>query len=210
MTSRTVCIISCTAHKRDARIPAENLYSSDLFYKSRRFAQANFDSWLILSAKHGLIKPDQVIEPYDCNLSSLSASERAKLSKRVSRQASLLSLQEKRTTSICGEDYEDLLDEAGIKFARRSEFALPIGKKLKALGEATDPYGSQDLLDATYKTIARLTKHAKLLRLKDVVGQRMPEAGVYLFFDEREKRLRDPSSLIIRTKDRFGSLGCGT
>ena len=32
---------------------AEQLYCSDLFYKSRRYAQANFDTWLILSAKHG-------------------------------------------------------------------------------------------------------------------------------------------------------------
>src|SRR5258708_5083272 len=119
MTSRTVCIISCTAHKRDARMPAENLYSSDLFYKSRRFAQAHFDSWLILSAKHGLIKPDQIIEPYDCKLSSLSAPERAKLTKIVSRQASLLSLEDVRLTSICGEDYDELLEEAGIRFAGR-------------------------------------------------------------------------------------------
>jgi uncharacterized protein DUF6884 len=198
MTSRTVCIVSCTAHKRDTRMPAENLYSSDLFYKSRRFAQANFDSWLILSAKHGLIKPDQVIEPYDCNLGSLSAVERATLSKKVFRQASLLSIEDgARLTSICGEDYEDLLDEAGITFVRRLEFALPIGKKIKALGEATDPCKSQDHLEAAYKTIARLAKSSKPLRLKEVVGQAMPQAGVYLFFDEREKRMKDLSSLRV-------------
>jgi hypothetical protein len=208
MASRTVCIISCTAHKRDARMPAENLYSSDLFFKSRRYAQANFDSWLILSAKHGLIKPDQIIEPYDCNLGTLSAPERAKLSERVSRQASLLSLEQARLISICGEDYEDLLDEAGIKFTRRPELALPIGKKLKALGEATDPYKSQDHLDAAYKAIARLTKSSKFLRLKEVIGQAMPQAGVYLFFDETEKRLKDPNSLrVVRVGTHGVALG---
>lgn len=197
MTIRTICIVSCTAHKRDMRLPAENLYSSDLFYKSRRFAQANFDDWLILSAKHGLIKPDKMIDPYDQNLNSLSKMERAALSKTVSKQASRFLLESKQVTSICGEDYEDLLVEAGISFGRRPEFSLPIGKKLAALGEATDPRDSLGILEATYKAIARLTKNSKLLSLKDVVAQGMPDAGVYLFFDDHEARMKDLHSLRV-------------
>src|SRR6185295_10488748 len=131
----------------DARTHAENLYSSELFYRSRRYAQANFDSWLILSAKHGLLRPDQIISPYDCKLTTLSSRERTELSKRISRQASLLLTESNSLTSICGEEYDSLLDQAGIHFRRSPEFALPIGKKLRALGDATDPDKSQVLVD---------------------------------------------------------------
>lgn len=197
MTTRTVCIISCTAHKRSARMAAELLYSSDLFYKSRRFAQANYDSWLILSAKYGLIRPDEVIEPYDCKLNTLSKSKRTELSARVSRQAQSLRISDAIVTSICGEDYEELLEEAGIKFIKQPEFALPIGKKLKALGDATDPCKSQSMLEATYKSISKLTKHSELVRLKDLVSQTIPRAGVYIFFDEGQRRIRDLSAMRV-------------
>jgi hypothetical protein len=137
------------AHKRDASLPAEALYSSELFFKSRRFAQANFDSWLILSAKYGLLEPGQIIQPYDRKMSDLSADERRELAARVSRQASSLHLAEAAVVSICGEDYDDLLDEAGVLFARSSELTLPIGKKLKTLGERTDSRKIQISLDGS-------------------------------------------------------------
>jgi hypothetical protein len=197
MARRTLCIVSCTAHKRDVPLPAENLYSSDLFFKSRRFAQANFDSWLILSAKHGLVPPGQVVEPYDRNLSSLSKAERAALSELVIHQASRMSLEQMMVTSICGEDYEHLLLESGIKFVRRPEFALPIGKKLAALGRTTDPYNTQEALEATYRAITRLTKRSKPLSLREVIAQGMPEAGVYLFFDAQEARMKDLTQLRV-------------
>lgn len=197
MHSQTVCIVSCTAHKRDARMPAERLYSSELFYRSRRYAQANYDSWLILSAKHGLVRPDQVISPYDRKLTTLSSRERNELSRRISDQASILLKAGTRLTSICGEEYDDLLHQAGIPFGQRPEFTLPIGKKLKALGQASDPAKSQALLDATYKSISRLAKASGFLRLKDVLKRGMPDSGVYLFFDEKERRLKDINELRI-------------
>jgi hypothetical protein len=178
-------------------MPAESLYSSELFYRSRRYAQANFDSWLILSAKHGLLKPDQLVSPYDCKLTTLSSSERAELSRRVAGQASVFLEAASRFTSICGEDYDDVLLKAGIPFSRNAEFALPIGKKLKALGLVSDPAQSQPLLDATYKSISRLAKASGFVRLGDALKRGMPDSGVYLFFDENERRLKDLSALRV-------------
>jgi len=190
MTVR-VCIVSCTAHKREAPMRAENLYCSELFYRSRRYAQARYDGWLILSAKHGLVKPCDIIDPYDCKLSSLSREERDSLIMRVSEQALTAIPADAETHSICGAEYDQVLQKAGIRFQPSHEFALPIGKKLRALGAATDPNQSQRALDALYKIIRRLTSTEKLRRLKDLVGNEMPESGVYLFFDERESRLKN-------------------
>jgi len=171
---------------------AENLYSSELFYRSRRYAQANYDGWLILSAKHGLVSPCEVLVPYECKLTALSRNQRKALAERVARQAAVLFGGDNvRITSICGQEYDDLLNEANIRFHRKPEFALPIGMKLKALGLATDPDESQDLLDATYKIISRLAEKSGLQRLKEVIDADMPNSGVYIFFDERERRLKD-------------------
>jgi hypothetical protein len=123
--------------------------------------------------------------------------ERAKLARRISRQAAVLLAKDVQLTSICGEDYDDLLGEAGIQFSKRPEFALPIGKKLKALGEVTDPDKSLTLLDSVYNSISQLVKASGLLRLRESLKSDMPEAGVYLFFDENERRLKDPRELRI-------------
>jgi hypothetical protein len=83
------------------------------------------------------------------------------------------------------------------QFERRSDFALPIGKKLKALGEATDPEGSQELLDQTYQMVRELVSKTGPKRLRDVIDGDMPESGIYLFFDERERRLKEVDHLRI-------------
>ncbi|MBT2548955.1 DUF6884 domain-containing protein [Arthrobacter sp. ISL-65] len=44
------------------------MYVSQLFKKASACAELTCDRWYILSAKHGLIYPDQVIEPYDVRL----------------------------------------------------------------------------------------------------------------------------------------------
>ncbi|MBX3497841.1 MAG: hypothetical protein KF889_00215 [Alphaproteobacteria bacterium] len=176
---------------------AENLYSSELFYKSRRYAQANFDAWMILSAKHGLVRPSEVIAPYDLKLTTLSRPERAVLAQRVSSQVATLLDPSDRVTSICGEEYDELLCDAGVRFERKCEFALPIGKKLQALDTATDPEKSQRVLDAAYKIIGRLSKNMEGRRLRNIVGGEMPPSGIYLFLDEAEPRLKQIDQLRI-------------
>ncbi|GAC1454646.1 MAG: hypothetical protein PVSMB10_12550 [Pseudarthrobacter sp.] len=41
---------------------------SQLFKKASAFAEATCDRWYILSAKHGLVHPDTVLESYDVSL----------------------------------------------------------------------------------------------------------------------------------------------
>jgi hypothetical protein len=59
-------LIQCTKSKHDRELPARELYeASDLFSKSRTYAELQEDDWAILSAKHGLVNPDEILEPYD-------------------------------------------------------------------------------------------------------------------------------------------------
>lgn len=58
-------IVGCGAAKLDRAAPARELYTGSLFRAARAYAERSGLPWRILSAEHGLISPDKVIEPYD-------------------------------------------------------------------------------------------------------------------------------------------------
>jgi hypothetical protein len=58
----------CAARKLDRPAPARELYVSQLFEKASAYATAARDRRYVLSAKHGLVQPDTVLEPYDVRL----------------------------------------------------------------------------------------------------------------------------------------------
>lgn len=79
-----VTLIQCTNSKRKGKAKARDLYDkSNLFCSMRDYADAKNNEWFILSAKHGLVHPDEELHPYDeFGLSETQADEIAeKLSK---------------------------------------------------------------------------------------------------------------------------------
>jgi hypothetical protein len=64
----TVGLVGCAAQKLQRPAPARDLYVSQLFKKASAYAEKTCDRWYILSAKHGLVHPDTVLEPYDLRL----------------------------------------------------------------------------------------------------------------------------------------------
>jgi len=61
-----VTLITCTNTKRDTPAPARDLYDeSRYFRRMREWAESRGDPYRILSAKHGLVHPDTVLDPYD-------------------------------------------------------------------------------------------------------------------------------------------------
>lgn len=63
-----VALVGCASAKLSRPAPARDLYTSPLFRKASAYAEATCDRWFILSAKHGLLAPDEVVEPYDVKL----------------------------------------------------------------------------------------------------------------------------------------------
>ena len=78
-----VVLLGCVKHKLDHPAPAKSLYVSPLWLGRRAYAQASGNPWLILSAKHGLLDPDQQIAPYDVALRELDAIARGRWGDRV-------------------------------------------------------------------------------------------------------------------------------
>jgi hypothetical protein len=83
--TRRAVLVSCAATKLDRPAPAADLYTSPLFRKARSYAEASGHPWFILSARHGLVEPTTVLEPYDTKLTDLTPGERSAWADRVAR-----------------------------------------------------------------------------------------------------------------------------
>lgn len=81
--SDCLCIIACGKNKTPGRSKAADLYIGTSFVVRRNFAKNNFINWCILSAKHSILLPQQVVEPYDVNMKDLSEEERHELFERA-------------------------------------------------------------------------------------------------------------------------------
>jgi hypothetical protein len=78
-----VALVSCVKSKRDHVSPAGDLYTSPLFRGLRAYAKAHADRWYILSAKHGLLHPEDRIGPYEKTLNNAGVHERREWAERV-------------------------------------------------------------------------------------------------------------------------------
>jgi len=65
-----VGLVGCASVKLRRPAPARELYVSQPFKKASAYADATCDRWYVLSAKHGLVHPDTVLEPYNLKLGS--------------------------------------------------------------------------------------------------------------------------------------------
>ena len=83
--TRRAILVSCAATKLDRPAPAADLYTSPLFRAARTHAEASGHPWFILSARHGLVEPTTMLEPYDTKLADLTPGERRAWADRVAR-----------------------------------------------------------------------------------------------------------------------------
>lgn len=75
-STATIALIGCGRRKRSHPSPARELYTGTLFQACRDWAETHADAYWIASAKHLIVEPDQVIEPYDLSLRDLDADTR--------------------------------------------------------------------------------------------------------------------------------------
>ena len=73
---RRLFLVSCVKTKLSRPGKAKEIYVSDWFRKARAIVEREGCAWRILSAKYGLVHPDDVIEPYEKTLVAMRAAER--------------------------------------------------------------------------------------------------------------------------------------
>lgn len=90
MPEPPIYLVSCVSMKVENASLAEDLYISDWFQKAKAYVHALGAEWLILSAEHGLVRPDQIIFPYDRTLTTMTANERNRWGYAVIKQLETL------------------------------------------------------------------------------------------------------------------------
>jgi len=125
----TVGLVACGKRKLDVAAPAGDLYIGQLFRKASAYAEETYDRWFILSAKHGLLRPDEVIEPYDLSMAHLAADERRAWAAGVAEELDRLELMGSEFFFHAGSRYTSVL----APMLRRSTWPLQglgIGRQL--------------------------------------------------------------------------------
>jgi hypothetical protein len=130
-------LIACASGKRGHACRAADLYQSDLFRKSLKYAEMlRPDGVFILSAKHGLLPLEEEIEPYDLTLNRMSTAERRAWAERVLRELTEVGdLEQDRFTFLAGSRYREHLLPC-IRHGDAPMEGLTIGRQLKFLKEA--------------------------------------------------------------------------
>jgi hypothetical protein len=131
---KPVGLVACCKTKLGRPAPARELYQGTLFKLSVAWLEPRVDGWAILSAKHGVVMPDQVVEPYEQTL--VGASRRAVADWNVAANMDLRTMfPGRRFLVIAGKAYMGAL--GGLDYTEA--FAgLPLGVKLGKLTEALD------------------------------------------------------------------------
>lgn len=111
MTVATWALIACSKTKADHPCTAREMYwPSALFRGAWRVAKARGEEPLILSAKHGLLLPEELIVPYDETLSGQPKGIRIDWAERViSAIIDSWSPIQDRFVSYLGQDYAEFL-----------------------------------------------------------------------------------------------------
>jgi hypothetical protein len=182
-------LISCSKSKGGHSDLARNMYVSPLYRKSVMVAEGWGLSFSILSAKHGLLDPDEVIEPYDLTLKGASKQFKSEWARRVYAQIKSSIDPKKQLIVLAGDDYYAPLVEAGADHLMNF-FApmrgLSLGNRLVFLNQSIRIRQRRKAIARSYEMFAQLAEQMGLHKLRDILAGELPKQGVYFFFDDRE------------------------
>lgn len=137
---RTVSLVSCVGKKRASPAPAKDLYISEWFLRARRYVEAEGGPWFILSAKYGLVTPDQTLAPYEQTLNDMGVEDRREWALGVQTQMDHQLPDTERIVILAGQRYREFLIEYLLQRAASVEVPLEglrIGEQLNWLGRHT-------------------------------------------------------------------------
>ena len=117
--SGALALVACTKAKLSKPAPARDLYSSPAFLMKRRLAERAGASWVVLSAKHGVLQPDDLVEPYDETLTTMGVAARKAWARNVLPSLIPLARDHGHVVCLAGQRYIEFLvrpiADAGIR-----------------------------------------------------------------------------------------------
>lgn len=140
--STTLVLVGCVKGKQQVAAPAQDLYTSALFRKRKAFAQKFGQRWLILSALHGVIGPEQITAPYDVTLNSMGIKARRAWAEQVDKQLQPYLPGVQRVVLLAGGKYAEFLqgnlERQGIEVMQPLKHVAGVGPQQKWLESAVE------------------------------------------------------------------------
>jgi len=135
---KKIVLISCVSQKLPHQAKAKDLYVSTLFKLNLKYASSlNPDEIYVLSAKHGLLRLEHEIEPYEQTLNNMRTAEIKEWANSVLHQLkSVSSLKEEEFIFLAGDKYRKYL-LPHMNHALVPLEGLRIGEQLQRLKELT-------------------------------------------------------------------------
>lgn len=195
-------VIGCSREKRLCPAPARELYTSDRFRNCLALARGLTAPFFILSGKHGIVDPDKVLEPYDVDLSVLSAADQ-----RIWAEQAIDVLARcaggRTVTVLATETYGAPLVEANRTRRKPLPIIAPWLKletpdRLVWLGEAHRMASRIHDLDRLYDWIDAQRRSRKVFSFAELSTNAVPKRGVYLFLDPVEPNFRGKGPRVVR------------
>lgn len=142
---RSIAFVACVGKKRAGIAPARSLYTSAWFVKARSYAEQHADAWYILSARHGLITPDQPLEPYEQTLNTMPHHKRQRWATQVWRAIVVVADVGDRLVFLAGLRYRELVVPVLVGLGYTVEvpmLGLGIGRQLAWLEQQSREGGN--------------------------------------------------------------------
>lgn len=133
-----IALIGCGKRKAAAACPASEMYTGSYFKAVASFVKKRFPAHYILSAKYGLLKPSQLIQPYDLTLNKFSRGGKEAWAARVHAQMLTAFPEDAALVFFCGQNYYQSLIPL-LPFPSRTPFKGlgGMGKQLRWMKEQT-------------------------------------------------------------------------
>ena len=128
---KTIYLVSCVSKKQIKPSRAKELYISDLFTKARSYVEATGAYWYILSAEHGLLSPEDMVEPYNKTLNTMPIDERRCWGEQVCADLHRILIRGDAVVLIAGAKYREFL----IPFLIDAGITVEVPLKGKRIGE---------------------------------------------------------------------------
>ena len=107
---RRLFLVSCVKTKLSRSAKAKDLYVSNWFRKVRACVEREGSAWRILSAKYGLVHPEDVIQPYEKTLSTMRVTERRAWADNVLKALEPCLADADTVVFFAGERYREFLE----------------------------------------------------------------------------------------------------
>lgn len=122
-----IILIGCGRAKQEGRHEAQDLYTGSLFRARRTYAERTGDPWYIISAKYGLVRPEQWIDSYDLTIDQLTPLNRA---------ATYAGIAVQLLTELSDEAVPDdrTLRSIELEIHAGERYAEPLAEVLRAIG----------------------------------------------------------------------------